>query len=191
MVLARSGVKAGGSVQEQRALADQAIEGDAATAELLIASLVPPLRRALGRLSASNADAEDALQETLLAVRAALPSFRGDCTLLQFALSIARRRALSLRRCEHRERNRIERYGQLQAPLALAPTLPIEHLTRHAERQALASAMRKLPSGQVEAFVRRIVWEDSLQEIASACDVPVNTVRTRLRLARVNLRRLL
>ena len=45
-----------------------------------------------------------------------------------------------------------------------------------------------LPTAQAEAFVMHIVLGFSIEETADACEVPANTVRSRLRLAKQAMR---
>ena len=56
-------------------------------------------------------------------------------------------------------------------------------------RKALERVLAKLPREQSEALTLRIMLDFSMNEIASICDVPLNTVKTRLRLGKDALRR--
>jgi len=178
-----------GDTQELDSLVTSAVGGDELAERALLLALAPPLRRALARWSDSPADVEDALQECLLAVRAALPRFRGECSVVGFALGIARRRALVWRRSRRRERRREWEFSRLEAPLALGARLPHDEVLLTRRRLQLLTLLGALPRAQVEALVNRFVWGDSLSDIASESGVSVNTVRTRLRLALAALRR--
>lgn len=62
-------------------LLSQAKSGDGRAFESLLEPHLPQLRGLLRRLLVSPADADDALQETLLQVQKALPSFEGRSKL--------------------------------------------------------------------------------------------------------------
>src|SRR5438477_24159 len=73
--------------------------GDPLAIEELLAMLGPSLLRAVRALMGpAHPDLEDVVQDVLIAVVDALPSLRGDCTLLQFAIRIATRRTTTARR---------------------------------------------------------------------------------------------
>ena len=55
-------------------------------------------------------------------------------------------------------------------------------------KEALRSLLEELPTEQAEAFAMRIVLGCSLEEIARESGAPLNTVRSRLRLAKERLR---
>src|ERR1700690_998651 len=93
-------VRAAGADAEriEAAIAAARAGGPAAVDEVL-GFLAPPLLRAVRALMGpSHPDLEDVLQDVLIAVVDALPSFRGECTLLHFAIRIATRRTTTARR---------------------------------------------------------------------------------------------
>jgi RNA polymerase sigma-70 factor (ECF subfamily) len=53
----------------------------------------------------------------------------------------------------------------------------------------LRTLLEELPEIQAETFALRVALGYSMQEVAAATGAPVNTVRSRLRLAREALRR--
>ncbi len=128
------------------------------------------------------------LQESLLAILAALPSFRGDSSLIHFAIAIARRTMLAQRRTGRRRAEHLTRVARLELPLrpdsagAQQASLP---LSRSAELERLLGG---LPEEQATALVLRALLELPLKRIAAETGVSVNTVRTRVRLARKCLR---
>ena len=56
-------------------------------------------------------------------------------------------------------------------------------------REVLRALCEELPETQSEALVMHFVLEFTVEEIARASAAPVNTVRSRLRLAKETLRR--
>ena len=100
--LLRLGAKAEGAterVDPLLGLAQLAASGDARAQRTLLIELGPSLLRS-GRaiLGAANPEVEDALQESMAALVAALPSFRGQCTVRHFASRVAIQTALRVRR---------------------------------------------------------------------------------------------
>lgn len=151
-----------------------------------LAELKRPIARAVGRiLGASHPDFDDTVQLALIASAEALPSFRGECHLHGYVGRIASRIAARARR--RRER------------------LPREALTELADQRsascsnpALAYRARmvwnlldEIPAEQAEALVLRVVLGYSLSEVSRASGTPTNTVRSRVRMAREAMRRLL
>ena len=55
-------------------------------------------------------------------------------------------------------------------------------------RELLRELLEELPEEQAEALTLRVIMGWSLEEVASASGAPVNTVRSRVRLAKEALR---
>ena len=133
----------------------------------------------------SGADAEDAAQESLIAIARAFESFRGDGSWRGFCRRIAVRTAMRLAK---RRRARIDA-GELVEEVAAssADGDPLQ-----ARRRAfLRGLLQTIPEEQSQALVMRYMLGYSLQETAEAMEVPVNTVRSRVRLGREALSRTL
>src|ERR1041385_1320592 len=72
-----------------RAVAARAVAGDGRSQRTLLVALGPTLLRVVRSvLGAGHPDVEDALQESMLALCSALPSFRGDCQTSHFACRV-------------------------------------------------------------------------------------------------------
>ena len=56
-------------------------------------------------------------------------------------------------------------------------------------KEILRSLLEDIPEEQAEALAMRAVLGWSIEEIAVACGAPINTIRSRLRLAKEALRR--
>jgi RNA polymerase sigma-70 factor (ECF subfamily) len=164
---------------------DRSVRGDTLALQALLRVLAPRLRRVIHRrLGPNNHEADDCLQEALVAVSAALPSFRGESTLLTFATRIAARCAVSTRRRVHLDERRCERAFQLLEPLCPIEMLPPDAALRAQQNAAVRALLASLPETQASAFAMRVVAERSIKEVARATGVPVNTVRSRVRMAR-------
>jgi len=165
--------------------------GDRRAARLVVSILEPAMRRALTRLLRSQGEVDDVLQESLWAFFRALPHFRGETTLLQFALRIARLQAFTLLRRAQRESARDGLFGVAQEVFVEPSRAPHDELLQRELAGRLARLCARLPVKQAEAVLLRFAFDYSVIEIATETNTPLNTVRTRLRLGRAMLRRLL
>jgi RNA polymerase sigma factor (sigma-70 family) len=162
-----------------------AASGDERAMAHLLAS-VTPVVLALARavLGPGRPDVEDVAQEALLAVAAAVERFRGDSSFLHYARRIAVRTAVTARQ----QRGPRPEDGLEHDP----PAGGMGHDERLARKQRLAALrvlLDELPAGQAESLAMRVVLGCSLEEVADATGVSVNTVRSRIRLAKEHIRR--
>ena len=140
------------------------------------------VRRVLG---GSDPDVEDVFQESLMALVKALPVFRGECSTRHFACRIATLTALKARRRKH---------AGIQEVLAAYDEEPADSADQHdwalasCRRQTLRRLLDDLPGVQAEALVLHYVAGLTVEEIAGALGAAVETVRSRLRLAKAALR---
>lgn len=135
-------------------------------------------------LGRSHPDADDVLQQSMIAFVQALPSFRGECQPQRFASRIAARTAVAARR---RARGRQARHDDLVDVDALHS--PPQDAFSDRRRQVVRSLLEALPEEQAESLTLRILLGWTLEEISTTMGVPINTVRSRMRLAKEALRR--
>jgi RNA polymerase sigma-70 factor (ECF subfamily) len=175
-------------VDSLRELAQDAQAGDREATRRLLAAVAPAVHRvAVVVLGPARADAEDVAQEALLGFIRALGGFRGDCTVLHFARRIAARWAVAARR-RRRERD-AQAAEYWQASQVVTDRLPGEPLVAARRRELVRRLLDELPEAQAETVALRFILDCSLQETAEATGVPVNTVRSRIRVAKESLRR--
>jgi len=145
--------------------------------------------RSLRRLGVREADAMDATQGVFLTIHLRLASFEGRSQLRSWIFGICMRVASDHRRSAPVRREVITD----QVDLDLGATAhDADPLVRAESRQAVAiaeSILNQLPEDQRVAFVLFELEEMSAEEIATLVDVPVGTIRSRLRLAREALHR--
>ena len=159
--------------------------GERAALRELLESVAPELAR-VARSFVGPADLDDVVQESLMSLLQALPGFRGDCSVRRFAYRIAVRAAIRWRRRVNALQTRREGYAQEQVTV---PALtPMDGCARSRRKQLLQSLLIGLPEPQAETLTLRVVLGFTLEETAEATGVPVNTVRSRMRLARAALR---
>ena len=173
---------------EAMALAREAIAGDRVAISNLLRLLAPRLSRVVRAvLGAQHPDVDDAFQLSLIGFVQALPAFRGECDPAGYATTIAVRTALATRKRSHAQRSRQE----ATAASALAEDVPSPRDETESSRrkEILRDLLAELSPEQGETLAMRVVLGWSLAEIAEHTSAPVNTVRSRLRLAKEALRR--
>ena len=179
-------------------LVARAATGDTSAFEALVTRHQQRVHRIASRLTESEADAQDVLQETFLAAYRRLGSFRGEARFSTWLCRIAANAA------------RMQRRGQRRRPTEpLDDYLPafdadgvhaagpaeLEVASRADEildRKALAARARegleRLPDAYREAFVLRDLEEMTSEEAAETLGISAATVRQRVHRARLMLR---
>jgi RNA polymerase sigma factor (sigma-70 family) len=132
-------------------------------------------------------DAEEAAQEAMIVLVRDLRTLREPQAVVAFARRIASR--VSLRHRKKAERSRVVREalvaGQSSSPES--DRTPAELAFERERQEGLLDHLQSLPEAQSEAVVMQFVLGFSPSEIAAATQTPVNTVRSRVRLARAAL----
>jgi RNA polymerase sigma factor (sigma-70 family) len=174
---------------ELTALARLAGSGDPVATRRFLDQVWPTLSRVVnGVLGSRHPEVDDVIQQSLIAVLQALSAFRGECHPAGYASRIALHVALRARRNASMRRARNETLAQISAsdPDVLWPGCEVS-----AERRtkALRDLLTDLPEEQADALALRTMLGWSLEEVAHATGVPLNTVRSRVRLAKEALRR--
>jgi RNA polymerase sigma-70 factor (ECF subfamily) len=171
-----------------RALAAAAASGDALATTRLLQSVAPRLLRVVRAVMGSHhADLDDVVQQSMIAFVQALPAFRGECEPASYACRIAVRTAVAARkrsRAMHARRD-----DETEADAVPAAHSPSEDALARRRKEILRALLEEIPEEQAEALAMRAVLGWSLEEIAHASHAPLNTIRSRLRLAKEALRR--
>lgn len=138
----------------------------------------------LGRLCmallGSQADADEATQETLLRAHRAMPTYRGEGSVKAWLCGIARHVCAHMLETRRRHRELLE-------------VVPTEGEARDVfvarrRARALRDALDKLKPSEREALVLRFVTDLSHKEIAVACSLDEPTARKRISRALARLR---
>jgi RNA polymerase sigma-70 factor (TIGR02960 family) len=177
--------------------------------------LVAPHQRELQvhcyRMLGSMSDAEDALQDTLLAAWQGLASFEGRSSLRTWLYRIATNRCLNARRAAARrpakewdvprvdppEPTRLGEVVWLEPiPDALLEGVidqPLDPAARYEQRESISlafvTALQLLPPRQVAVFVLRDVLGYPASEVAAMLDTSADSVTSALKRARATLQR--
>ena len=139
------------------------------------------------RMMSSWAEAEDIAQETFVRAHRALAEFRGDSSLSTWLYAIASRLCLNrLASAEYRIA-RSRDAGSVDDLIGLEEE-PGGDLERTEREAALRRAIGELPEERRIVVVLRDLEGLSYEEIATALGLELNTVRSRLHRARLELK---
>ena len=139
--------------------------------------------RVLARLGVREGDLLDATQNVFVVVHRQLPHFEGRSELTTWLFSICRRVVKDYRRSAPIRLEVLVDVGELASRAGTAES-PLHRLEHDNLRRVLEAVLEKLPEKLRTPFVLFELEEMSGEDIASLLEVPVGTIRSRLRLAR-------
>jgi RNA polymerase sigma-70 factor (ECF subfamily) len=176
-------------------LARRCAEGDDRAATTLLTALGPVMLQVVRRvLGARHPDVEDTLQEAAVSLMRALPTFRGDSSTRHFARRIAARAAIDVRRRQGRVPVHVTGFDGDEDDRP-ADSADDARDPRRADwalvarrRELIRRLVDELPVPQAEALVLHCAAGMTVEEVARATGVPLETARSRLRLAKAALR---
>jgi len=170
-------------------VARRAAMGDLEATRELVEALAPRVTRVVRAIvGPSYAEVDDVAQQALIALVQAIPRFRGECEPGSYATRIAVRIAVTARR---RARTWVSRHdsGIDASELANGSDAPFDVAAANRRKEIVRQLLDTLPDEQADALALRFMLGWSLDEIAASTAAPLNTVRSRLRLAKEALRR--
>jgi RNA polymerase sigma-70 factor, ECF subfamily len=149
------------------------------------------------RLTRNSDEASDIVVEAFLRVFNALPNFKGQSSFITWLYRIMTNCYL-----DHRKRDKSKRNvsldstlptesGELVRQVVDTNPSPYDQSEKDARSRRIDSAVNELPEYQRAMIVMYHAEMMSYEEIASALDLPVGTVKSRLNRARLSLRDLL
>ncbi|HET6283169.1 MAG TPA: sigma-70 family RNA polymerase sigma factor [Polyangia bacterium] len=158
--------------------------GDRGAAADLLDELFPRMRNLVRYLVRNDSDVEDLTQDAAMAVLRSFQGYRGEGYFERWVDRVVMRAIFGARRRRRAERTFSAVDGGNDS-FERAISVPAdEYLNRrHAIR-----LLDLLPTGQRQVVVLHHVMEMSVPEIANELEIPFETVRSRLRLARHRLR---
>ncbi len=166
-------------------LLDRLRRGDPRAFEALVIAYQHRVFGVALRMLRNRAEAEEVAQEVFLRVHRAIAGFRGEAKLSTWLYAIASR--LCLNRLATGER-RLAREGEESLERLRADADPAAHVERAELEAALQRAIDELPGERRIVVVLRDVEGLAYEEIAEALELPLNTVRSRLHRARMDLK---
>jgi RNA polymerase sigma-70 factor (ECF subfamily) len=171
-------------------LAQSVVRGDRAAIRTFLLTIGPHLLRVARRvLGAHHPEVDDVAQESAFAVMEALPEHRGECSVLSFVCRVAALTAMQVRRREATQKRSALRHDGFELDdLASALQSPDDELSSRASAEAVRELLGTLPLEQAEVLALHCVLGFTLPEVAETSGVPLETARSRLRLAKQALR---
>jgi RNA polymerase sigma-70 factor (ECF subfamily) len=178
-------------------LLHQAKGGDFAAFQKLVTKLQPRVYGLTYRILQQAQDAEDATQQTFLALIENIADFREESSVATWVLRIATNNALKILRKKRTvkmismsEMASEDSYGDVPHPEFIAPwSQTADEIVQQAEVQAeLEKALLELDDKYRLVFVLRDIEGLSVRETAQALDLTESTVKVRLLRARLALR---
>jgi RNA polymerase sigma-70 factor (ECF subfamily) len=167
-------------------LAQAAIGGDVSALRTLLTSVGPQILRVVRRvIGANHPEVEDVTQECAVEFVNALRRFRGESSVHHFASRVALRAAMNARR-RQRAAKRTRAPGEsVEADEADGCHVqPDDHAASRASIQLARELCDELPPVQAEVLALHCVLGHTMNEVASICGAPIDTVRSRLRAAK-------
>jgi RNA polymerase sigma-70 factor (ECF subfamily) len=140
----------------------------------------------LGRFGVREADLMDVTQNTFLVVHRKLPGFESRGSLRTWLFAICRGMARDYKRSARIRREVVVDFQEDPLPSA-QPETQLEEMANQAVLRSLDSILEKLPEKLRAVFVLFVLDEMSGDEIAWLLQIPLGTVRSRLRLARARI----
>jgi RNA polymerase sigma factor (sigma-70 family) len=147
------------------------------------------VRKVLGR---GHPDVDDVTQDAVIALLAALLTFRGECSVEHFANRVALLTALAARRRARARARTVEpeprSFDELAAETGEHAS-PLATTVAARRRLLVRQLLDELPDVIAESLASHFILGYTVDEIAAASSVPANTVWSRLRLGKQALRR--
>jgi RNA polymerase sigma-70 factor (ECF subfamily) len=159
------------------------MDGDETAKRELLTGLLPRMRNLVRYLVGSDDETDDITQDALVAVLVDLGGFRGDGRFESWVDRIVARLAIARIR---KRRFQSRRDTQFNSDLMLAS--PSRSSDQFLYRRQIVRLLDSLPADQRHVLVLHHALDMTVPEIASELGAPVETVRSRLRLAKGRLR---
>jgi RNA polymerase sigma factor (sigma-70 family) len=186
----QAGPSATEAARDELATLAHAVErGDRAALKTFLSALIPHLLRVARRvLGPSHPFVEDVAHDAAYAVVEQLPQFRGESSLLNFARRIAVLTAMNMRRRDAAQKRARLRDSADPDTLEAELESPEQRAQSGALLPVIRELMDELPDAQAEAFALNVILGYTAAEIAELSGAPLETVRSRLRLAKQTLK---
>jgi RNA polymerase sigma-70 factor (ECF subfamily) len=178
-------------------LLHRAKEGDFAAFQKLVVHLQPRVYGLSFRILQQSQDAEDATQQTFLALIEHITDFREESSLATWVLKVASNFALKILRKKRglkfvsmSEITSEDNYGEIPHPEFIAPwSKTADEIAQQEEVQVeIDKALSELDDKYRLVFILRDVEGLSIRETAHALELTESTVKVRLLRARLALR---
>lgn len=175
----------GGQEDDLRSLVPRAVAGDAVALRSMLVGVMPHLLRVSRRvLGPGHPFVEDVAHDAAYTLVGQLAQYRGEGTVLNFARRIALHAAMNMRRRDHaQKRARLRESVDTDALEAEGPD-PEAKLEQSSVLPAVREVLDDLPEALAETLVLHLLLGHTVVEIAEIAGAPLETIRSRLRLAK-------
>jgi RNA polymerase sigma-70 factor (ECF subfamily) len=178
-----------GSKSSDQVLVERVQQGDKSAFDVLVARYQHKVVKLIMRYIRDQAEALDVAQEAFLKAYRALPRFRGDSAfytwLYRISINTAKNHLVAARRrpldynLDLQDPDQYEMHGKLKTE-----DTPEGNLLSEEIRETVNRAIEGLPEDLRTAIMLRELEGMSYEEIATAMECPVGTVRSRIFRAR-------
>ena len=168
-------------------LARRALRGDPRAWEDIVERYGRRIFNLCLQFAGAAPEAEDLTQEIFLKIHGNLGQYRGEVPLAAWVLRLARNLCIDQYR-RHRLRKESEVHGEdalLERPSPLGD--PAADLQKRERRRLVRGVLREMPVELAEVVMLRDLQGLSYDEVTSALEVPLGTVKSRLYRARREL----
>ena len=185
----RAFAAADGPRDELAELAKAVERGDAAALRTFLATIIPHLLRVARRvLGPSHPFVEDVAHDAAYAVVQQLPQFRGEGSVLNFARRVAVLTAMNMRRSDAAQKRARLRDSADPDTFQAQNADPEQNAVSGSLLPIIRDMLDELPEALAETFALNVIFGYTVAEIAELAGAPLETVRSRLRLAKQALK---
>lgn len=167
-------------------LLSRARAGDGQAFDDLVVATAPAVWSLVRRLTADDATAEDALQETFVAAWHGVDGFRGDGTARAWLYGLARRQAARTWRRRAGEPLTTEPLAELALQAGWGAD-PESIVARAEDRRALLAGIARLSAADQQVLSRCDLEGATPTEVAAELELTAGALRVRLHRARLRL----
>ena len=174
---------------DEERLIERAVRGDAQAFNELMTAHERRVYAVCFRMCGNREDAQDCMQEAMIRIYRAISGFKGQSSFATWVYRVAMNTCLDeLRRRKNRPNTSLD--GLLDAGWSPSDTgdTPEQHTLRTEKRRKIEAYILELPADMRAAVVLRDVQGLSYDEIASALNTNVGTVKSRISRGREKLR---
>ena len=174
-------------------LVDRVKRGDMHAFEMLVVKYQRRIQRLVARMVRDPEQVEDIAQETFIRAYRALPQFRGESAfytwLYRIAVNTAKKTLMDMKRDPVVTESALASRGESNETSSLENELSTDEtpeavLASREIAQTVNAAIEALPEDLRQAIVLREIEGLAYEEIASAMNCPIGTVRSRIFRAR-------
>jgi RNA polymerase sigma-70 factor (ECF subfamily) len=174
---------------DDQRLVERVQGGDKTAFDVLVLKYQHKIVKLVMRYVRDQAEALDVTQEAFIKAYRALPKFRGDSAfytwLYRIAINTAKNHIVAMKRRPMEYDLDLQESGGYETPTHLRDFDSPERIVQRDElREAVQSSINSLPEELRDAIVLREIEGMSYEEIATAMNCPVGTVRSRIFRAR-------